>query len=114
MKNTLMIIGTALFLSLAMTSRMASCDPVVIGDPNKGTTIFDVKDGKNNVKITTSGILADTKEDADENEASEKPNVKINKNNKSVLEDLEDIVVPVAFFLFLLAAIMGKRFFNSR
>lgn len=101
--------------------------PVVIGDPSKGTPVTKLQDGKSKVEITTTGIVVDdgeednSRDDKDsaaaastaDDEGLQLKNGGAHLNFKSK-EKLEDIVVPVTFFLFLLAAILGAKYISSR
>ena len=102
--NLLFVIGT---------THLANAEPVVIGDPSKGTPITSVVDGKNKVQITTSGISVD-KGDEDEEAGVTAHHGRGSHHLKSLVSELEDILVPLFFFVFLIAVILGKRYFESR
>ena len=106
-------IALAALLALGVSSGMVGADPVVVGDPSKGTPITTVKDGKTNVTITTTGISV---EDGEKDEAGGLK-VKLSPDSvkvSSVMNDLEDILIPAMFFMFLVAVILGGRYFASR
>jgi hypothetical protein len=121
-------LATALVLSFGI--KTAGASPVVIGDPAKGSHITTLKDDDGSkVEITTTGIRIDEgnqkktgaknsgltvsgDEDGDSDISIDKGGIKVHGINKT--EKLEDIVVPVAFFLFLLAAALGTKYISSR
>ena len=104
-----MYILMALMLALGSVSHTAHADPIVVGDPSKGTPITTLKDGKSSVQITTSGISVDDGDDQDDAKGKS-GGLKFN----TFMSDLGDILVPGMFFVFLLASILGKRYFHSR
>jgi hypothetical protein len=123
----------ALLISLFMIAGLQAvhADPVVVGNPNEGTVIANIKDGKDQVKVTTHGILVKDG-DSEENKDSEGAAATISTDDKGISIDsgkhhhhdqeggiaittlIEDTLVPLFFFLFCLAAILGKFFLNSR
>lgn len=105
MKRYALLAAAVLALNLT-----AHADPVVVGDPSKGTPITTVVDGNKKVQITTSGISV---EGGDE-EAAAGANKEGSIQFKSTIESLEDILVPIAFFGFLLAVILGGKYLSSR
>lgn len=112
-----LVLATALVIGFGI--KTAHADPVVIGDPAKGTPITTVKDGKNKVEITTTGIsVTDGDEDKDDDTAEAAAVTRIDHQGKrffvSSNEKWEDDLVPVAFFLFLLTVILGAKYISSR
>ena len=120
------VLATALVLSFGFKTAAAS--PVVLGDPSKGKHIPTLQDddGKGGkVKITTTGIRIDDEEktEGENQSASAATNedfngdIKINHGRINIhnpgKEKLEGIVIPVAFFLFLLAVILGAKGISS-
>src|SRR5262249_18476902 len=96
-------------------------NPVVIGDPSKGTPVTTLNDGKGKVQITTTGIsITDGDEDQDDKEEVDAAGTVTRDSNgthvsvSSSSEDWQDTLVPIAFFLFLLSVILGARYISSR
>lgn len=122
-----LILATALLIGAG-----AYAKPVVIGEPSKGTPVTTIRDGKKKVEITTTGISVDEGDDSkdsdDEKETTSAATIKADKDGNVEIaktpminiraegktEQLEDIVVPVAFFAFILAAILGAKYISSR
>ena len=73
-------------LGLALAYPAAKAEPVVVGDPSKGTPITSVQDGATKVQITTTGIsVEDGEEKVDNLGASHNKTVKF----KGVLSELK-------------------------
>lgn len=123
-----LVLTAALVFSFGLHAK-----PIVIGEPSKGTPVTKLQDGKNKVEITTTGIVVDdgdedkdSRDDKDSATAAsistdDNGNLQIKKGSHSGAafkfqsgEKLEDIVVPVAFFLFLLTVILGAKYLSSR
>jgi len=126
----------ALLVSLLMVAgfQAVHADPVVLGNPNSGKVIADIKDGKDHVKVTTQGILlkdgddveADAKDGATASISTDDKDIVVKAGNHHhsdgddestgmpVTVLIQNITVPLLFFLFCLAAILGKRFLASR
>jgi hypothetical protein len=120
MKQMTALTASLMFVAL---SAAAHAEPVKLGQPEKGTPITTVKDGKSKIQITTTGISVDDGDevaeagDQDEAAGSHRKDLLLKMGPvkaKTVLSELEDILVPGMFFLFLVAVILGGKYFASR
>lgn len=113
--NCFYSMAMAALVAVGVSGRLAGADPVVVGDPGKGTPIATVKDGKANVKITTTGISVEKTEDAETNATGTGGTAGKNEFKvKGTLSGLADVLVPGMFFAFLIAVILGGRYIASR
>lgn len=92
---------------------------------SKPTALLTIKDGDKKIKITTAGISIKKNDQPEDlqikegigqvNDGRDDDGANFSVRGKThILAELEDIVVPIAFFVFLLAVILGGKYFSSR